>query len=392
MFGTMIAKRVMRPLGAVLLCGFATLGVGALVVDNPTYGYSVDLPIGWVESRNSQPSHAGFLAPGIGAMMQIVALDPGLESSGADVARHVAGQVNARIEEPELFSYQDRSAAISEVAFVTGGIDVKGYVVGINGRRANYAILAFASVDTYDRAHDSLLSAIDSFSVGEEGRYYPGPISQFHYPYPAREALNTPVSFVSYTLPFAVGPGEVNATEQLIDREARILAPYGALRQDVFSAAWRRYFRMIYRDNFVRLRPLAEEIGALFSAARVPRVDYPHELLAWMQTFDFETPGGIANLKAPLSILKTGTGDCDSLALAYTIILHHLGIDAIVMLSDSYSHALAAVDVPSPGARFVYDDRHWLVAEFTADVPLGQIASHMADPNKWIGVQLRLTE
>jgi hypothetical protein len=197
---------------------------------------------------------------------------------------------------------------------------------------------------------------------------------------------------VNYTLPFAVGPGEVSATEMLIDREARILSPYGALRDDIFSAAWRRYFRMIYRDNFIRLQPLANEIGTLFRAARVPRVDYPHELLAWMQSFEFEQAGGVSNLQAPISALKTGTGDCDSLALAYTIIMHHLGIDAIMLLSDSYGHALAGVDVPSPGARFVFDDRQWLVAEFTADVPLGHIPSNMADPSKWIGVQLRLTE
>jgi hypothetical protein len=392
MFGTMITKRAMRLSGAVLLFVFVTIGTGALVVDNPAYGYSVDLPIGWVESRNSQPHHAGFLAPNIGAMMQIITLDAELGSTGAEVARYIADQVNARIGEPDRFSYQARSAAISEVAFLTGGVPVKGYVVGINDYRANYAILAFASVDTYDRAQDSLLSAIDSFSIGAESRYYPGPISQFLYPWPIPEALSTPIPFVSHTLPFSVGPGEVRATELVIDREARILAPYGAQRHDVFSAAWRRYFRMIYRDNYIRLGPLAQEIGALFSAARVPRIDYPHELLAWMQTFEYTSPGGISNLQAPLSTLTTGTGDCDSLALAYTIILHHLGIDAIVMLSDSYRHALAAVDVPSPGARFAFDDRKWLVAEFTADVPLGQIASNMADPKKWIGVQLRVTE
>ncbi len=382
----------MRLLGAALLFGFVTLGVSALVVDNTAYGYSVDLPIGWIESRNSQPGHVGFLAPNVGAMMQIVTLDPRIASSGAEVARIVAGQVDARAQEPKPFTYQERSAAISEVAFATGGIDVKGYVVGISDQDASYGILAFASVGTYDRAHDHLLSAIDSFALGAESRSYPGPISQYSYPFPAKEALRTPVSFVSYTLPFSVGPGEVSATEALIDREARILAPYGALSDDLFSAAWRRYFRMVYRDNFSRLRPLAEEIGSLFTAARVPRVDYPHELLAWMQSFDYQTTGGISNLQAPLSTVKTGTGDCDSLALAYTIIMHHLGIDAIMMLSDSHGHALAAVDVPSPGARFLFEDRQWLVAEFTADVPLGQIASHMADPNAWIGVQLRLTE
>ena len=58
------------------------------------------------------------------------------------------------------------------------------------------------------------------------------------------------------------------------------------------------------------------------------------------------------------------------------------------MVSDVYSHAMAAVDLAGSGARFPFGGREWLVAELTAPVTLGQIDSTMADPAGWIGVSL----
>ena len=78
--------------------------------------------------------------------------------------------------------------------------------------------------------------------------------------------------------------------------------------------------------------------------------------------------------------------------MTYVILLHHLGVDAIIMASDRYAHAMAAVDTFGPGARFEFEGRQWLVAEMTAEVALGQIAADVADPAGWIGVRLRLKE
>jgi len=175
-----------------------------------------------------------------------------------------------------------------------------------------------------------------------------------------------------------------------VEREARILSPYGTLSRELFEAAWRRYFRVIYRDSFMRLQPLAGQIRTRLEADRVPRVDYPGEILAWLQGFDYERTGGLSDFLAPLSCVVGSAGDCDSLALTYVILLHHLDFDAIAMVSDRYAHALAAVDVPGPGARFEFEGRQWLVAELTDDVELGQIAAEMADPAWWIGVRMRL--
>ena len=382
-------NRFLRGLAVALVLIALATPAFAIAAVNPVFGYSVDLPVGWVEADGSDPEHIGFLSPNSDAMIQIVALDPGTGSDGLEIARFMLEEVDGE-GEPEAFEYQGRRAALSELAFITGGLDVQGYLVTIDDRSADYAILAFAALESYEVAHDHLLSAIDSFSLGEESRVYPGPVSQFFYPFPAPDERMQSIPFLGQPLPFAVDPGAEEASKVLVDREARILEPYGALDEEVAHDAWRRYFRMIYRDNYMRLAPVAEEVGRRLEAHGLPRVDYPHELLAWLQAFDYERTGGLSDFQPPVSCLANSSGDCDSLALTYVIILHHLGFDAIMMASNVHAHALAAVDAHGGGARFPFEGRGWLVAELTADVALGQIDQRMADPAGWIGVRMRL--
>ncbi len=382
-------KHFLRGLAVALVLVALAAPAFAIAAVNPVFGYSVDLPVGWVEADGSDPEHIGFLSPNSDAMIQIVALDPGTGSDGLEIAEFMFDEVEGD-GEPEAFEYQGRRAALSELAFTTGGLDVQGYLVTIDDRSADYAILAFAALESYEVAHDHLLSAIDSFSLGEESRVYPGPVSQFFYPFPAPDERMQSIPFLGQPLPFAVDPGAEEASKVLVDREARILEPYGALDEEVAHDAWRRYFRMIYRDNYMRLAPVAEEVGRRLEADGLPRVDYPHELLAWLQGFDYERTGGLSDFQPPVSCLVTESGDCDSLALTYVIILHHLGFDAIMMASNVHAHALAAVDAHGGGARFPFEGRQWLVAELTADVALGQIDQRMADPAGWIGVRMRL--
>lgn len=378
-----------RALAAILLTCILAARVDALAAVNPEFGYSIDLPVGWVEADNSDPHHIGFLSPNADAMIQIIALDPATGATGLELAEFMLSQLGGE-GESESFDYQARSAALTDVAFTTSGLDVQGYLITIDGAETDLALLAFAVLESYEVAHDHLVSALDSFAIGPESRAYPGPVSQFFYPFPAPATRDESIPFLDARLPFAYDPDEEEASRVLVDREARVLEPYGRLDRELATEAWRRYFRMIYRDNYMRLAPIAESVGALLEAERIPRVDYPSEILAWLQGFDYERAGGLSDFAPPIACLASSSGDCDSLALTYVIILHHLGFDAILMVSDRYSHALAAVDVQGPGARFAFEDRQWLVAELTEEVAIGQIAATMADPAGWIGVRLRL--
>ena len=379
-----------RPLslGLILLISVC-VGAPTLAARNPVFGYSVDLPIGWSDAESFDPYHLAFMSPKGDAMLQIIALDPTTAQNGVGIAEHMLAELSGEGESAP-FDYLGYTAALTDIQFVTAGNRMRGYMVTIDGYEADLVLLCFAFLESYDVAHHHLLSALDSFAMGDESRFYPGPISHFFYPFPAPAGRAGTIPFGRAELSFRIDPQELDAGQVLVDREARILSPYGALSRELFEAAWCRYFRVIYRDSFMRLQPLAAQIRARLEADRVPRVDYPGEILAWLQGFDYERTGGLSDFLAPLSCVVGSAGDCDSLALTYVILHHHLDFDAIAMVSDRYAHALAAVDVPGPGARFEFEGRQWLVAELTDDVELGQIAAEMADPAWWIGVRMRL--
>ena len=387
-----ICRRVAVLPAVVALLVLSGPALPGLAAANPVFGYTVDLPIGWQQAENSDPYHIGFLSPNADAMIQIVALDPSTGASGAEISDYMMAEMGADGEMDE-FLYLGSSAALSDISFVTGGLPVRGYMVALNGIDADFAILAFAPTETYDTAHDHLLSAIDSFAIGEQSRLYPGPISQYLHPVSIEGGALAPSStlrFLDRSVSLNADRGATEATVALVDREARILAPYGALERESFEAAWRRYFRMIYRDNFSRLEPVAVQLAQILRQEGMSRVDTPHEILSWLQGFSYVRTGGLSDFQPPLACLSNQSGDCDSLGLTYVILMHHLGFDAILMASDRYAHALAAVDTQGAGARFAFEGRDWLVAELTSPVALGQIAANMADPAGWIGVRLRL--
>jgi hypothetical protein len=54
------------------------------------------------------------------------------------------------------------------------------------------------------------------------------------------------------------------------------------------------------------------------------------------------------------------------------------------MVSERYSHAVAAADIPGSGARFLYNGRNYLVIELTDDVAPGLIAAdRVIQPGGW---------
>jgi hypothetical protein len=164
-----------------------------------------------------------------------------------------------------------------------------------------------------------------------------------------------------------------------------VLTAY-ANEEDLALEAWKRFYRMAYRESAARLDNLALE------ASRVLPVDDPTEvarrLLAWVQGFNYERDEKGMDFVPPLASAYEGRGDCDSRAVVAAVILERLGIDAILMVSREYSHAMLGVDVPGGGQRFAFNGKKYLVGETTAKVGIGLVAADKADWNKWMGINL----
>ena len=164
-------------------------------------------------------------------------------------------------------------------------------------------------------------------------------------------------------------------------REFRVLQAY-ADTETLWMDAWARAYRMIYRETAARLDRLAIELDRLLPE---DPTDAARAVLQWTQGFTYERDLEGIDFVEPLTAAYESRGDCDSRAMVAAIVLERRGIDAILMVSDSYSHALLGVDVAGGGQRFSFDGKDYLVGETTAKVGLGMIAADQADWSKMVG-------
>jgi hypothetical protein len=322
--------------------------------------------------------------------------------------------------ETTAYSYEGRGAVLAELGFSQDGKKQKGYALFIEGRKrpagsapagpgsapagtgagaapagtgsvpagaeSSYALLAFAAEADFAAYSDFILSCLDSFSVDRAALRSPGPVSQFTLDWPPARDKERKVALAmggSASLPWSDEEAAQEADTDL--REYKVLTAY-ANEAELYKDAWARFYRMAYRESAARLDRLSLE------TSRLARADDPTEtarrVLAWVQGFTYERDEKGSDFVPPLAAAYGARGDCDSRAVVAAIVLERLGIDAVLMVSREYSHAMLGVDVGGGGQRFEFKGKKYLVGETTSKVGLGMIAAGMADWSKWMGIDL----
>jgi hypothetical protein len=250
------------------------------------------------------------------------------------------------------------------------------------------------------------LSALDSIVPTPSDVRSPGIMTEFAFP---REDPQR-VKLANTQIEALIDKIDAEAAQYIADREFAVLR-YSA-DTPRWQEAWVRFYRMIYRDAYGRLADAAfalerswNQRGAGNKQTDAEHPDAPSEsspsakkapvllpaetaakALAWVQSFTYERDLTGSDFVNPVSAALEGRGDCDSRALLWAIVLGQANIEAAMMVSREYSHAMGLADIPGPGARFELDRKQWLVAETTSVVALGRIAAGNSDPGKWIGV------
>ena len=365
-----------------LLCSFHLPGEEYYIQD---YAYFLDLPENWEILDASDPGKLSFTDESRSAVLQIISFSGDRFQSAGEIHGEIGARLNAE-GEGAGFIFSGRDAYFSDISFHEDNYRVRGYFISINGRDNDFALLTFSPVDKYDELQDFLLSALDSFSLEYDGRYRPGPVSQFYYPFPGSNPEPVEVAVNGENIRLPVDRKELEAAQVVVEREARILAAYSGNRVN----AWQRYYRMIYKDNYHRLDSFSDLVfSVLKKEGLISRdAELPLELLSWIQGFTYFRTGTLADLLSPLSTAYTASGDCDSRALLYIILLHHLGTDSILLVSSQYSHSVAGVNISGLGARVRFEGRNYLIAEVTEQVDIGLIPRNMANASGWIPVRL----
>jgi hypothetical protein len=194
-----------------------------------------------------------------------------------------------------------------------------------------------------------------------------------------------------------IAAGDAEAAQGLVDREFQVLKEFTGSPQ--WQEAWRRFYRAIRRDSWERLRDAlfrlerSWNVEAALGGERIAEGftglsdrELASRTLAYVQSFRYERDLMGSDFVNLVSAITEGRGDCDSRALLWALFLSQAGVDAGIMVSRDYSHAMGIADIGGPGARFPFEQKEYLVAETTAKVELGLIGKNMSEIAKWLGI------
>jgi hypothetical protein len=138
------------------------------------------------------------------------------------------------------------------------------------------------------------------------------------------------------------------------------------------------------------LRPLAELFRAQAKKAHLSSLETAELVVAFVQSIHYQVPTEPFGLLPPALVASESRGDCDSKSLLALVILHHLGVDAILVESEAHHHAMLGVALPTPGTSIEFNGRRYSLAECTAvGWPIGQIAPQLLHPNDWHPMNVR---
>ena len=296
----------------------------------------------------------------------------------------VRGELGAEADGGEPFVYAGREASFGEVDFLKDGSRYAGFLLTLEGHDIDLSAIAFTSASGGEAYRDMLISVIDSVSIGHSGIVHPGPVSSYESPYPSERDELYSFEFEKRKIPVVMGSHELGASQELIEREARLLSLYGGTEYAV--DAWKRYYRLLYRDLYARTAPIFTSLRHHVFDGKESETEIAERLLSWLQTFEYRRIETMSDCISPLKAAVGKVGDCDSRGLLYVILLHYFDIDAILMVSSVYAHSMAAVDIEGEGARFPLEGVKYLVAETTDDVEIGRIDRSMSNTKAWIGI------
>ncbi len=348
-----------------------------------TWNSFLDLPDGF-EPIEITDTKATFGTQDERIFFQIKVYPPETYGSAREIHNDVKKKISADGDGVDFY-LNDSESVFADYSFTPGDIPYRGFSVLINGKKRDWVILSFCEEEIYGKSNFTLLSALDSFSMDENSLYKSGPVSSFYETsYASSDMESISVPFENGKTAIQADKHAIEASEVTAEREAVVLSGFTAADTD----AWSRFYRMIYRDNYKKLQPLFMELQKAGLKRNTDSAEISKRLLSWLQDFTYARTGTIADFSPPLAALRDYAGDCDSLGLLYVILLKYYGIDSILMVSAEYSHSMAAVDIPGTGARFTFKGKKYLVAEMTEKVAIGQINAAMADPAKWLGIEL----
>lgn len=345
-------------------------------VVSPEWGYSLDLPEGYVLEDKHGTDRYRFTHSLYPATLQI-ALYPKMQFTGSDAAlSFVTKQFGSKGTEV-TFEWRKRQASIGRIeADANAGWAL---AVELDADKGWLVLVNYADKDHATELEALMISTLDAVYTDQGSYFTPGPMTTFAWP--DEQKIRQKFTDGKKTVDVPFNSSDAGGNQSVVDREFSLLTAY--LETDFVIPAWQRYYRMIWRDGWNRLEKASFLVGNEYPADSRALSE---ALLTWTQGFEYERNFNGADFTNLCDAFVSRKGDCDSRSLLMVLMLNQLGVDAVLLVSPEYSHAVAAIDCPGEGARFDVGGKKYLICDTTAKVAPGLIAADMADPAKWFAV------
>lgn len=350
------------------------------------YGFYMDIPEGFYLAEQRGEDRYRFRHTLFPAEFQIAVYPAATFSKAGEALSHITSQIGS-LESQTEFTWRNRKAALATLAFPAGSGWAAAAELPLDRGWVTLAAYSYgggqgnaADANTTGRDMELLhLSVLDSLSTDAPSVLAAGLVTTFCFPPQGAYPVETLVGGSAFTVPMDKSDAEAN--QYVVDREFALLVKYAGT--EYIEDAWKRYYRMIYRDSWQRL----EKAGFILKN-RLPRdrQEFTESLVQWLFTFSYERDfegSDFINLPEAFAERK---GDCDTRSLLLALLLKLAGVDSALLISPEFSHSVAAVAVEREGPSCMINGEPYALVDATSSKTDGRLVREMADISKWFAV------
>lgn len=380
-----------KNISIAVLCVFVAL-IFAEPLYSPTWNYYLDLPENFLLQHKKGSEEYQFLHPDLNITF-IIKIYSQLKDSSAEVGlKTELTKLQAKYE-AEQFLWNGDEAAIALFTTQLGGQALKGWanftVYEFDKQKQGLLCFAYSSLVDFPENEQFIISALDSVSIGYGALRKPGIMTS--YAYPRVKEITKNISIDNKTIAVVLDEHDAEANRFVIEREFSILKRFA--NTPMWKKAWQRYYRLIYRDSYERLKKASFSIyNTLFlEKVEMRQIDdytIAQTLLTWTQKMPYERNFIASDFTALPDVLLGKGSDCDSRALLLAVLMNKMNYTTSLFVSREYEHALFGIVLDHSGAKLSHEGNLYLLGETTAPVNFGLVAKDMSNSLLWIGIPL----
>ncbi len=375
----------------IVLFAFYNVEIKAEPFYSPSWGYAIDLPEGFVLAQKQDNSRYFFQHSILPVDLQIALYPKEQFTEVKKGAEHIFSQLKMQHKDIS-FVWRNKDSVLSMVEFVYAPSkdykpkSLSGWLLTLElpDNKGWFVMLTYTDKEQAKTCEPLMISALDAVFTDTMSYFEPGPVTTALYPKTTEHEIE--YFFNNKKIRFKIGGSDAEANKSVVDREFSLLTAY--LNTPSVVEAWKRYYKVIFRDAWSRIYSASYAIQSSFldTKEKTSPEQLAKEVLFFVQNFKYERDrSGSDFMNLPEALLEK-KGDCDSRALLMILLLKQMNIDAVLFISPNKGHSVAGIDCNADGICFNHNQKKYLVAETTAHVKLGEIARDMADQNNWFTV------